>query len=261
MTRFGVRDVYEIYDASVRDWLNGVAGMFVGEEFEVVIGSPDRPYGTVDEDLVKAVTTRKTPLVTLTRLSTGFQHNRFIKGIHRRLATRGTNLYLQSLRPVPIDIPYQIDIRARRRSTANRLLRWITDQFYPVKVLSINFDDPWGVIRHHMMLGQIIDNSDLETGENERWIRQTVTTLLESYAFPLMDSITELDPDGYLKLVPAVKEIAVDVQHVIDDELVLVSSWLYDGSGYVIGTGQPSTKSFILLEQNLVEDLVAVDIQ
>jgi hypothetical protein len=87
----------------------------------------------------------------------------------------------------------------------------------PYHVFYIDFGEIWGVKNIHSILDSIHDNSDLETGENERFIRWTVTLHLIAFMFPVIEDSDDIpDPFGMLTKYKAVKDAQVDVYDSLD---------------------------------------------
>lgn len=67
-------------------------------------------------------------------------------------------------------------------------------------------------VQLHLILNQVVDTSDLETGEQERWIRWSATVeFMNAFMFPVPETDDDLnDPFGIFRIYKVVRDVRVD---------------------------------------------------
>lgn len=205
-------DTLRLYDDAVRSWVSSF--LVEGQAIDTTFASPDRPYGKFNNEEGLRVALMKNPVVSITRLDLVYDPRHRIDGPWYPVAQlEGRRPIVVSQYPRPYRIPYQLDLRSRRRTVANLWLRWIYFKFNPFHVFKIDFHQPWGMKKIHAELqGRLVDNSDLEPGEKERWIRHTCTFEMIGFMFPSVDDLrTDLpDATGMLSTIPDVRHVQID---------------------------------------------------
>lgn len=198
-----VRDTLRIYDEAVVTWAKKViTHPNIDLRDRIVFSSPERPFGfdlgNADNpegnvDTARAVHTLTTPRISVTRLSLGFAANRNnTTTVNVRPWSPDCYFTVQAPFPRPWDIPYQIDILCRYRQDANWAIRWFLHNPNPTWQIIIDFGYPWGQKAISFVFNDIIDNSELETEERERWIRHTISMTVEAYLFESFDNSSDL---------------------------------------------------------------------
>ena len=104
--------------------------------------------------------------------------------------------------PLPYNMPYQIDIWTKTRQDWRYLVASLQGRFSFTDSLYLSVDIPgYGEQLAFLRLDSIDDTSDLETGEEDRVLRATVSLTLE----------------GWLYRVPVVKKTVLKAHAVILD--------------------------------------------
>jgi len=87
--------------------------------------------------------------------------------------------------PLPILIPYQIDIWTKTRQDLRYLETAVMERFVFSDTTYVNFDfgEGYGEKIVRLTLDSVDDTSDLETGEKERELRKTISTTLHGWIF------------------------------------------------------------------------------
>jgi len=86
-------------------------------------------------------------------------------------------------------------------------------KYNPYVCLYPDFGRIWnGRKQIQTILNTIRDNSDLESGEKERWLRWTVKiTVLNAWIFPITNDTNDIpDPFGMFNIYRIVKKVVVD---------------------------------------------------
>lgn len=213
-----LQDTFRLYDNAVRDWVRSF--VTEGNPVETVFATPDRPFGRYKSmDEFRSVLMKQNIIVSVTRLDPVYNPAlRIDTPIIPVAVARDRSSVLGSQYPRPYLLPYQVDLRARRRTAANLWLQWIYFTMNPYHVFKIDFGSIWSIKNIHALLDSIVDNSDLETGENERFIRWTVTLHLIAFMFPVPENVdTDVpDPFGMLQRYKTVKDAQVDIYDSVD---------------------------------------------
>lgn len=167
--------------------------------------TPERPFGFQDnenpeQDTDRAALTLPSPRIAVTRMDMRLSMLRNNTSWLRLVDwwDPQCKYAIGGRFPSPWDINYQVDIYARYREDANKLLHWFLYYPKPVHALRVNFGAPWGNKSISLIFSQILDTSVLESGENERWIRHTVPMVLETYLFEAFDHLGDI-PTGALE--------------------------------------------------------------
>lgn len=192
------RDTLRIYDQAVSEFFKlnlKVPGIDLTPR--IVFATPERPFGfDLKTDTDRAVQTLETPVISITRLSLTYAmiRNNTVPWRNVRYWDENKQYAVSAPYPKPWDIPYQIDIHGRFREDCNEVLRWFLFAPNPVKSMVLNFQYPWETQSVSMIFNQIIDNSELETDERERWIRHTIPFVLEAFMFEAFDNDGDVAP-------------------------------------------------------------------
>jgi hypothetical protein len=83
----------------------------------------------------------------------------------------------------------------------------------PVWDIPVDFGYPWGIQNISTIFSDIIDNSELETEEHERWIRHTVRFTLQAYMFEVFDTPNDVPYDQRPRTVQD-----IEVTYEIDED-------------------------------------------
>jgi len=135
-------------------------------------------------DTDRAVQTYATPRVAVARTAMEFapQRRNNVPVRRVRMWDEAGRFIVQTKRaPRPFDIHYQIDFHTRFRDDMNKLVRWY--QFHPDETYSIwvDFKYPWGTQLMTLFFSQLVDTTDIETGEKERWCRFTCPLTVQAW--------------------------------------------------------------------------------
>lgn len=201
----------------------------IDDHFE--FATPERPFAFKNaenqnaednEDTVldvdRATQTLPSPLITLTRTDMRYDYSRQNTNRWRNVRwwDDGKTFWVNSHYPSPWNINYQIDIYARFRMDANKLIHWFLYWPKPFHTLLIQFGYPWGRQSIDLQFEAITDTSVLEAGENERWVRYTVPATLQSFMLESFESKADIpsqacDPDAFTQRVRAVKTFNIEI--------------------------------------------------
>lgn len=156
-----------------------VQGLLEENTFQAVTGQTETK---IDTD--RSVQTFATPRVAVARLSWEFSAARRNNVPVRRLRMwdeEGRFIIQTKRAPRPLDLHYQIDFHARFRDDMNQLLRWYL--FHPDETYSIwvDFKYPWGRQLMSLFFSRLVDMTDIDTGEKERWIRFSCPVLVHGW--------------------------------------------------------------------------------
>ena len=216
-----VKDCLRIYDQAVSDFVGGFN--VGGKDVVTIFATPDRPFAEVVKELSEADENFRSQMMetnlicSVSRMDPQYNPKLRVDIPFGRLLQNPLNPpggdVLASQYPRPYIIPYQLDLRSRTRTDANFWIQWIMFKFNPYWCLYPDFGPLWGGPKQiQLILNQIVDNSELETGEAERWIRWTVTLrILNAWIFPIVDDTNDIpDPYGMFTVYKAVKKVVVD---------------------------------------------------
>jgi len=226
-----LRDVVRTYDQAVFNWVLGALQASNSDwhsfdpldpaepkAYALTFASPERPFARpFSQDALRGVETWPTPHGFVERQSLIFDAPRWNFNKWPAVVESQDDLnYLMSKYPPPFNFPYQVDVRCRYQDSEgapviSSLLQAMRPFYYmthPAVVLNIDFKQPWGHKRVHLMATDILNNSDLETGESERWLRFTVPLMIEGWMFITADDVADLpDPFGVITFDKVVKEV------------------------------------------------------
>jgi hypothetical protein len=231
-------DILRVYDGAVHNFAKTQLGPMIplfdtGDPNEtdhdvseqVHMATPDRPYGfdiptdpkTGDVDTKRAEAMLTRPQVTITRQDLDYDMVRNNTNPVRRITywDQDANFIVGSDHPRPWNIPYTIDIYARLRNDAQKILNYFLYAINPLLVLSIDFCYPWDKKTVSMLFSRIIDNTDYEPGEAARFYHYSVPFMLEAWmfgAFELPSDIRDgaLYPGDHTRRTRTVKTIKVN---------------------------------------------------
>jgi hypothetical protein len=236
-------DILDIYDSNIfcliqqkmKPYFNTTkSGMLpldtsdISDHFE--FATPERPFSfkvpdTHEDDNLhteidtdRASLTLASPMVTVTRTDLRLSQSRNNTNQVRKVRwwDDGKTFWVKSHFPRPFDISYQIDVYARFREDANKLLHWFMYGPNPVHAFKVDFGYPWGKQRMDLILESIIDTSVIEAGENERWIRHTIPVTLQAFMFEAFETKADIpnqaeDPNAFTRRVRAIKTFNIEI--------------------------------------------------
>lgn len=216
-----VRDCLRIYDQAVSDFVGGFS--VEGRDVVTIVATPDRPFAELvrelsnESDEFRSQMMESNLICSVTRMDPQYNPNLRVNVPFGKLLQNPINPpggdVLSSQYPRPYIIPYQLDLRARSRTDANLWVQWIMFKFNPYWCLYPDFGPLWGGSKQiQLQLAQTVDNSQLETGEEERWIRWTITIkILNAWIFPLVDDTNDIpDTYGMFTIYKTVKKVVVE---------------------------------------------------
>lgn len=114
------------------------------------------------------------------------------RNTNRVLTTKNGRIYADNTRneylsvpwPLPVSIPYQIDIWTKKRQDLRLIETAILTRFPYSDTTYIQATFPgYGQLIMRLVLDRVDDTSDLETGESERELRKTISTTLDGWIF------------------------------------------------------------------------------
>lgn len=218
-----IKDILRIYDTVITNWvkLYTVDGNPVETEF----ATADRPFVTDQpgDDDYRSQPMKSNLIVSVTRLDP--QYNPKLRADNPVVWKSTDNrTALSAGYPRPYILPYQLDCRSRARTAANLWSQWIMFRMNPYFVFYEDFGPLWNTmdattkqsghtaVQLHLILRSIRDTTDLETGEEERWIRWSVTVeLMNAFMFPVPETDDDLhDPFGIFRVYSVVRDAQVD---------------------------------------------------
>lgn len=195
-------DPYRTYDTTVLEFFSDLTVVGDGGKLQAVVSNfatPKREFATqaaINPNLIEPVTglspktdaraakTVAEPALSVRRLSPMFDNSRFTPLLIRKLQIMDRNrAWLQSRFPLPYDIHYQIDIRAKYRTHLNQIMTQIQLKFLDYYVpVTVEWGGPFGSKSIYLSIEQVLDNSILEADETgEALLRSTVTVLLKGW--------------------------------------------------------------------------------
>lgn len=195
---------------------------------ETLFATADRPFafeGATDEDY-RSLMMRSNLIVSVARVYHAYNPQlRQSVGFPITPTLEGRYVYYSQY-PRPYIIQYQIDCRARNRQDANLWAQWIMFEMNPYMVFYIDFGPFWNTmnganrtapgktaVQIQSILRSLVDNSDLESQEKERWTRWTATIeVMNAYMFPVPETDADIpDPFGMLRIYKVVRDVKVDL--------------------------------------------------
>ena len=198
------QDILRVYDAALMKWVEKRV-VVPGHELGYHIATPDRPYGfeiptdpaTGTVDTKRAASMLLTPQVSLIRTGLDFDQSRNNTNSVRNLGVwdHEKKFQIQSAAPRPWNISYQLDIVARLRNDIQRAIQFFLYHVDPIRMLCIDFSQPWGEQNVTLRFQRIEDNSDIEAGEGMRYYRYTIPLIVEAWLFGAYDNLSDI-PHG-----------------------------------------------------------------
>jgi hypothetical protein len=215
-----LQDCLRIYDQTMSDFVGGFA--VDGNPVVTIFSTPDRPFGEVVDELTQVDEEFRSQMMetnlvaSVARLDPMYNPKLRVDvpfGRVLKVPLNSQGDQLASEYPRPYIIPYQFDLRARSRTDANLWMQWIQFKFNPYVCFNVDFGVLWGRRQIQTILDTIVDNSELEKGEKERWIRWTVKIrILNAWIFPIITDTDDVpDPFGMFKIYKVVKKVVVDI--------------------------------------------------
>jgi hypothetical protein len=143
---------------------------------------------------IKDDKTVKLPASSLSRLGWELDLTRWSRAPYRMIKwSEEGDRVMQSARPLPFEVMYQLDLWTKYRSTMNQFIRQVAVKFVHREVwLSVNTGGAFGVKRVPLKLafGGPQDLTDLELDENtDRTIRAAFTFNMDAWVFPDVEMI------------------------------------------------------------------------
>lgn len=214
-----LQDCLRIYDQAISDFVGGFS--VEGRPTVTIFATPDRPFAEVVQELSEASEEFRSAMMesnlvaSVARLDPLYNPKLrvdipFGPILAQPISQDGDTV--ESEYPRPYILPYQIDLRSRNRTDANLWAQWVQFKFNPYVCLYPNFGELWGQRQIQLMLVTISDTSELEKGEEERWIRWTVNIrILNGWIFPIAVDTNDIpDPFGMFKVYKRVKKVVVE---------------------------------------------------
>ena len=200
-------DQFRLYDQLIYDWLGGIEYPIKNKDGDVVYPSiprvfatPERALAKMREVLNKDRSQRHNrvdsggnvplPFISIWRQINEYDPSRYSRAVQRSFKFSEDCLEVkQAPWPSPQNMPYQIEFWARNRTVLNYILQWLTLQFdNNVLHLSLSlrefdidlYPEPLSI---RIDKSSFSDNSDLESGENQRILRHTLSIIVKGYLF------------------------------------------------------------------------------
>lgn len=210
-------DCLRIYDQAMADLVGGFA--VEGRPVVTIFSTPDRPFAEVVQGLQQTDESFRSQMMetnliaSVARLDPVYNPKLRVDIPFGPVLQQSNGDVVTSEYPRPFILPYQIDLRARSRTDANLWFHWIAFKFNPYVCLYLNFGELWGTKQIQLILDGTRDNSELEKGEEERWIRWTIRVrVLNAWMFPIITDTDDVpDPHGMFKIYRVVKKVGVEV--------------------------------------------------
>jgi hypothetical protein len=230
------KDILRIYDSAIFSFMKRKAEDSVpGHTVGCHMATPDRPFGfevatdpeTGDVDTDRVTSMLVTPQVTLTRVGINYDMRRNNTNVVRNLRTwdQQGKFSVMSEYPRPWNIEYQIDVYARLRNDAQNVLYYWLYHTQPMALLLLDFSYPWGKKKIYTTWSQIVDNSDVESGEKLRYYRYTIPFTVEAYMFEAFDGPSDIphawnDITAPTRRVRTVQKIRMEVREETSNTLI-----------------------------------------
>jgi hypothetical protein len=198
--------ILRIYDDSVFQFVKRhVKDAIEGKDLtdRVHMSTPDRPYGfefpmdgSGNIDTKRADMMLQTPQITITRFDIQYDMSRNQTNPVRvgPYWDADQNYRIWSKYPVPWNLFYQVDIRARLRNDAQAVLNWWLYNPNPTRVLAVDFLYPWGKKGITLKFSQIVDQTIYETEEKLRYMQFVIPFTMEAYMFEAFDHPSDVPP-------------------------------------------------------------------
>lgn len=226
-------EILRVYDSAVHAFAKAQLGPMIpsfdtGDPNEtdhdvsnsVHMATHDRPYGfdipvdpkTGDVDTKRAESMLTRPQIAITRHDLDFDETRNNTNPIRRIIPwdQDFNYVVKSEHPRPWRIPYTIDIYARLRNDAQKILNYFLYAVNPLLVLTVDFCYPWGKKGISMFFDKIVDNTDYEPGEGARFYQYSVPFMLEAWMFGAFQAPSDIPTTGHTRRVRTAKEVKVN---------------------------------------------------
>lgn len=228
-----------LYDQAVLTWIrDNMFPLLPGRNPQLTVATQRKAFAEATTGQLLNERTLIIPRISLQRLDPVNDPSRFNSNPIRRLgwanaASGEQRRLIKGKFPVPVNIPYQIDMWTRFTKEMNLWERFIFETFSPqYTYLRIRPNDVWGWKMFIVFLdGAIRNNSDLEPAEEEREVRKTVTLRAEGWFFP-----------DTFETRPAVKRLEVGIFDYDQTSLQYDRSFLPPLE--VIGTGDGLNPTF-----------------
>jgi hypothetical protein len=125
------------------------------------------------------------PAMAVSRLNWTADAARYQEAIHRKLKwSDDLNLITQAQHPMAWDFAYQVDFLTKYRDDMNILMALTLIKF-PRKIVMIPVDlgTPWGVKKISLIMGQVVDTTELESLDesSNRLCRMTLSLTLQGW--------------------------------------------------------------------------------
>lgn len=212
-------EVLRIYDAAIHTFAVRELGQMIlqfktGDPNEwdhdvsdaIHMATADRPYGfeipldpnTGDVDTKRAermlvkpqiAITRGDPVIAMDRMNTNQ-----VRAI--RYWDQNADFVVRSDYPRPWDIPYWIDIYARQRRDAQKILNYFLYAPDPTLVMYVDFDYPWGRKGVSMIYSGINEMTEYEPGEGLRLYHYRVPVKMEAWMFGAFENPGDIRHGG-----------------------------------------------------------------
>lgn len=222
------KDILRIYDSALFNYVKYyVENSVPGHVVPCHMATPDRPFGfeiptdpkTGDVDTDRVTSMLITPQVTLTRqgITYDMQRNNTNKIRSIRYWDEEKNFFVQSEFPRPWSLSYVVDVYARLRNDAQAVLQHFLYYTQPLRLITVDFYYPWSRRPIYMGWGQIIDNSDVESGEKLRYYRYSIPINVEGYMFECFDYPSDIphnktELEHFTSRVRTVKSVSFELK-------------------------------------------------
>lgn len=222
------KEILRIYDSAIFNYVKRhVEASVPGHSVGMHMATPDRPFGfeipvdpqTGDVDTNRVESMLVTPQVSLTRtgLTYDLQRNNTNRVRKIRYWDEEKNFVVQSEFPKPWNISYAVDVYARLRNDAQNVLQHFLYYTQPLRLIRIDFYYPWEKQKIYLSWNQIVDNSDIESGEKLRYYRYSIPILVEGYMFECFDYPSDIPHnrvggEPFTSRARTVKKIEIDIK-------------------------------------------------
>lgn len=176
---------YELYDKALAEWLKvTLAGET--EPVNLVFATGSRAFQRISYLHNQAKRRKlKLPIMALSRTDSNISPERY--KFHPRIPVAWNNEEKTEMKvalcPQPIEIPYQLDIRAVKRKTLDYIKKRIILRFiFDIGYVNVNLGE-YGEKYFSVKLEGYSDNSELEVGESEIKMRETLSLSFRGWLF------------------------------------------------------------------------------
>jgi hypothetical protein len=200
-----------LYDIAVMEWVARLLGPVLDtpEPLTVIFAPPDRAFDESDDNIQERP---ELPRVSVFRTDYNYMPERAHSGTIRKLGLIAPdNKEMRRARyPMPIGIPYQIDMWTRYKWQVQRYLNDVLWEFHPqVKQLLVYIDEVWQDKKVDLLLDGTSDTTDLEPGDQPRLVRHTVSINAEAWLF-----------DVQYTAVKVVEELIIEIRDFDNTDIV-----------------------------------------